>query len=226
MKRTAIIVAGGSGRRAGAGVPKQFRLLAGRPVLMHGIDTLHLSGAWRMVVVLHPDYLTEWSDRLAQLPYKVTAVAGGASRAESVLNAMREIERQGYEPDELIAIHDGARPLLPLDVAEAGWEAAREHGAAIPAIPATDSLRLMHPDGRSEAVDRSLYRCVQTPQVFRADLLMKAYSRPDLSGFTDDASVVEADGIPVAIFAGDPHNMKITNPGDLEMAETLLRMRQ
>lgn len=226
MKRSAIIVAGGSGRRAGAGVPKQFRLLAGQFVLLYSLETLHRSGASRLVVVLHPDYLKEWSTRLAGLPYPITAVAGGGTRTESVLNALREIERQGYDPDELIAIHDGARPLLPVEVAEAGWEAAREHDAAIPTVPSTDSLRLMHSDGTSEAVNRSVYRCVQTPQVFKADLLMKAYSRADLDGFTDDASVVEAAGIPVEIFDGHPHNIKITNPGDLEIAEVLLRMHR
>lgn len=227
MEKIAIVVAGGSGRRVGGGVPKQFRMLAGRAVLEHSLATLHLSGADRLVVVLHPDYLEEWRRRLAALPYPVVAVAGGSSRPESVRNALLEIRRQGCEPGDLIAIHDGARPLLPLQVAREGWVQAAEEGAAIPVVPATDSLRLVKADGdASEAVDRSRYRCVQTPQVFRARILMDAYSQPDLERFTDDASVAEAAGYSVVLFPGHPHNIKITNPGDMEIAEALLRLRR
>ena len=225
MERIAIVVAGGSGQRAGGGVPKQFRLLDGKPVLLHSLDTLHRSGADRLVVVLHPDYLDEWRERLAALPCPVTAVAGGASRPESVRNALCEIRRQGCEPNDLIAVHDGARPLLPLQVARDGWTIGAEEGAAIPVVSPSDSLRMVKEDGdASEAVDRSRYRCVQTPQVFRAHILMDAYSRPGLERFTDDASAVEAAGYSVVLFPGHPHNIKITNPGDLEIAEVLLRL--
>lgn len=225
MEKIAIVVAGGSGRRAGGGVPKQFRLLAGKPVLMHSLETLRRSGATRLVVVLHPDYLEEWRERLTSLPYPVTAVAGGESRPESVRNALCEIKRQGYDYDDLIAIHDGARPLLPLQVAMDGWIMAAEEGAAIPVVPPTDSLRVLEEAGdASKPVDRSRFRCVQTPQVFRAHILMDAYSRPDLEEFTDDASAIEAAGYFVDLFLGHPHNIKITNPGDLEIAEVLLRL--
>lgn len=217
-------MAGGSGQRAGGGVPKQFRLLDGKPVLLHCLETLHRAGATRLVVVLHPDYLDEWRERLAALSYPVVAVAGGASRPESVRNALCEIRRQGYANDDLIAIHDGARPLLPLQVARDGWVMGADEGAAIPVVPATDSLRVLTDGDASEAVDRSRYRCVQTPQVFRAHILMDAYSRPGLERFTDDASAVEAAGYSVVLFPGHPHNIKITNPGDLEIAEVLLRL--
>ena len=207
-------------------MPKQFRLLAGKPVLMHSLETLRRSGATRLVVVLHPDYLEEWRERLTSLPYPVTAVAGGESRPESVRNALCEIKRQGYDYDDLIAIHDGARPL---QVAMDGWIMAAEEGAAIPVVPPTDSLRVLEEAGdTSKPVDRSRFRCVQTPQVFRRELLLDALQSAAASGrsFTDDCAAVEALGQTVSATEGSYENIKVTTPEDIAVAEAFLYRRE
>lgn len=224
LHKIAIIVAGGSGKRAGTPIPKQFCDLDGKAVLEHSIETMHRAGAELIIVVLHSDYLEEWTERLGRLPYNIVTVAGGATRPESVKNALSEAQRRGCQADDLIAVHDGARPLLPLKVAEEGWRVATEHGAAVPVVMPTDSLRRITANG-SEAVARADYRCVQTPQVFRAELLMRACDRPDTDRFTDDASLVECIYPHITLFDGSVENMKITNPGDLEIAAILLKHR-
>ena len=207
-----IIVAGGSGARMGARLPKQFLPLDGRPVLMHTVqrfaDALPQS---RIVVVLC---------RRHGFAVPHIVCTGGANRFESVSNGLRHAGEA-----ELIAVHDGVRPLVSREIIERATEDARTYGAVIPVVRPIDSMRRIDRDG-SRIVDRSLYRIVQTPQVFRADILRNAYARPFDERFTDDASVVEAAGQPVYLCEGSYENIKITTPVDMLTAEALLAQRQ
>ena len=126
-------------------------------------------------------------------------------------------------PDNgLVAVHDGVRPLVSEEVIDNAFEEAKRSGAVIPVIEVTDSLRELTPNGKSKSVPRSLYRSVQTPQVFKTALLKEAYSQPFCDYFTDDASVVEATGKEVKLIKGNTENIKITTPKDLLLAEMLL----
>ena len=223
MKKYAVIVAGGEGTRLGGGLPKQFRALLGKPVLWWSLKAFYDEDPeTRLRVVLHPDYFDEWKALMDSLPeeerYRHDVVAGGKSRTESVKNGIEAIPAS---EDILIAIHDAARPLADVGMIARGWAAAFESGGAVPAIPVTDSLRQI--SGReSKAVDRSEYVAVQTPQVFRSNLLKEAYARQPEAVFSDDASAFEAAGWKPVLFEGSSVNMKITNPGDIEIAALLL----
>ena len=176
--------------------------------------------------MLHPGYFDLWDILAADLPedlrkIKVELVCGGRNRLESVKNGITRID-PGKGAESLIAVHDAARPLVSKDLIKRGWEAARKTGAAIPVVAMTDSIRHLTHHG-SEALDRSRYVRVQTPQVFYGDLLKEAYDRILLPEMTDDASVVESGGKDIALYDGDEENMKITNPLDFKIAELLLQ---
>jgi 2-C-methyl-D-erythritol 4-phosphate cytidylyltransferase len=146
-----------------------------------------------------------------------TLVAGGATRFHSVQHALKTITGNG-----LVAVHDGVRPLVSSATIAACFEAAGREGAAIPVTPLTDSIRQLRPDGASVAVRRENFCAVQTPQVFRLDVLRKAYEQEFCSDFTDDASVVESAGYKVALVAGNTENIKITRPEDFIFAQAMV----
>jgi 2-C-methyl-D-erythritol 4-phosphate cytidylyltransferase len=223
LPRYAILVAGGSGLRMGADRPKQFLLLRGEPVLLHTLRRFAdpALGVAHTVVVLPYDQLDYWQALVAEyaidLPH--TLVAGGATRWASVkagLAALPATPPSGA----LVAVHDGVRPLVPLGVIEATYQAAATHQAAAAAVPPKDSVRMLGAAG-SSPLDRRRLRLMQTPQTFDLDLLRRAYRLPELPTFTDDASVVD-DLHPVHLVEGDYRNLKITTPEDLLLAETLL----
>ncbi len=217
-----IVVAAGSGSRFCSELPKQFHLLGGRPVVMEAIDRLRRYGrGGRVVVVLSSDFMERWVEMCREYGFdSPPTVAGGATRFESVRNA---IEAFGSEA-RIITAHDGARPCVSAEVV-AGVLDAVEGGAeaAIPAVAVTDSLRYVDADGRNEAVDRSQFRAVQTPQGFRGATLREAYAAGYRPEFTDDASVAEACGAHVVLTPGSPYNIKITHPADLAVAELFLK---
>ena len=230
MERTGvIIVAGGSGTRCGGTLPKQFALLGGMPVLARTINVCAeaLPGA-EIVVVLPERYTAFWTDFAARFDVaKHHTAAGGAERFDSV---RRGIEALRSDP-ELIAVQDGVRPLASVGMIRRVAADAAHYGAAIPVIAAVDSLREVEADaeGRitaSHIVDRRRFRSVQTPQIFRAELLRKAYDRPYRADFTDDASVVEAAGGSIHLSEGERSNLKITTPEDFILAEALLAARE
>ena len=225
MKTIAIIVAGGSGTRFGAQMPKQFLELAGKPILMRTILAFEeaLSGGnYEIIVTLPADQMDLWRELCERhgfaVPHRV--VAGGETRWHSVKNALDSIG----DPDgvDVIAVHDGVRPLVSAELIERVFGMARHDGSAIPVVLLNDSVRQVDDDGESHALDRSSLRAVQTPQAFAARLLMEAYQQPYQKTFTDDASVVEAAGHQVTLVMGDPRNLKITRPMDLALAEYLL----
>ena len=226
MRTIAIIVAGGSGTRFGAQLPKQFLELAGRPILMRTIEAFGEScetgdTSLDVIVTLPADQMDLWQQLCEKyafsLPHRV--VAGGETRWHSVKNALAAVGDIAYV--DVIAVHDGVRPLATAGLIRRVLDAARRDGAAIPVVPLNDSVRQVAGD-TSHALDRSSLRAVQTPQAFDARLLLDAYHQPFDPTFTDDASVVERAGHRVTLVDGDPVNLKITRPMDLALAECLL----
>ncbi len=219
MKKYVIIVAGGKGLRMGGELPKQFLPLAGMPVLMH---TLHRFYSYdptiAQVLVLPHEQIAFWhklcTEHNFDLPH--TVVAGGESRFHSVQNGLATVGDEG-----LVAVHDGVRPFVSVTVIAEAFEVAATHGAAIPVLPLVDSLRSVK-GASNRAEERARYRLVQTPQVFRCDLLQHAYHTPYSEAFTDDASVAEAAGNTMHLTAGNTENIKITTPFDLLVAQTIL----
>ncbi len=225
-KTYVIIVAAGSGMRFGAPLPKQYTMLMGRPVLVHTIEAFRrLLPEAEIAVAINPDYERLWTDLWATHGHgdMPQTVYGGASRAESVYNAIRALDP---EDDSVVMVHDGARPVVSGKLISGLFVALDAGEAAVPAIVETDTIRRVTPTG-SETVDRSKYFRVQTPQAFKASLLKAAYSMALEAGFekfTDDASVAEAlRPSCVALTAGDVRNIKITHPLDLAVAEVYLR---
>lgn len=222
-KHTILIVAGGRGTRMGGPQPKQFLELAGRPVLMHTLEAFDRWDASALLIVVLPeDQIDTWK-RLCEAHAFVRAhrvVAGGETRFHSVRKGLDAVASDG-----LIAVHDGVRPLVAPSVIAACFAAAADGGAAIPVAPVVESVREVDADGGSRPVDRTRLRVVQTPQVFRADVLRAAYRLPYDPRFTDDASVVEASGVAVRLVPGNRENIKLTTPMDLLLAELLMRRK-
>lgn len=223
-----IIVAGGSGSRAGGARPKQFRFLGGMPVLARTINTFAaaLPGA-EIVAVLPEQHIGFWKNLSARFDvaeHKI--VAGGAERFHSVRNGLAALTS---DPG-LIAVQDGVRPLGSIAMIRRVAEAAARHGAAVPVVEPVDSFRETDADEAgnvaSHIVDRRFLRIVQTPQIFRADILRPAYEAEYRAEFTDDASVVEAIGQAVCLAEGERENLKLTTPGDFVVAEALIAARE
>lgn len=223
-----IIVAAGSGSRFGGPLPKQFCDLAGRPVLMRTVDAFRTAlPQATMSLVLSDSCMDLWHELCEAHDFVSPAVvSGGSSRYESVSNALTSIPH-GVK---IVMVHDGARPFPPVeyfseycaDIVESGF------CGVVPAVPVTDSLRHVGPDGSNTSVNRAEFRAVQTPQVFDAALFVKAYelSKAISADFTDDASVMTA-AFPdrrISLGRGSYRNLKITNPGDLALAEFYLKM--
>ena len=219
MRTIAIIVAGGSGTRFGAELPKQFLNLKGQPILMRTIQAF--GNGFDVIVTLPEGQIDLWQELCRQhkfaVPHRV--VPGGETRWHSVKNALDSIGDVGGV--DVIAVHDGVRPMVTAEIISRTLEAARRDGAAIPVVALNDSVRQVDGDN-SHALDRSSLRAVQTPQAFDARLLVDAYQQPYEPTFTDDASVVEKFGHHVTLVEGDPMNLKITRPMDLALAEYLL----
>jgi len=221
-----VIVAGGSGRRMGSSLPKQFLLLDGVPVLARTIEAFAeaLPGA-PIVVVLPASQLDFWRDYAARFEVrKHTLAVGGEERFHSVRAGLKALLELG-EGVEFVAVQDGVRPLASPELIRRTLDCALLQGAAVPVIEATDSYRRVTGSG-SEIVDRRPLRLVQTPQIFRTDWLRRAYEQPFDGTFTDDASVVERAGMPVALCEGERSNLKITTRDDLTVAAALLEARR
>lgn len=214
-----IIVAGGSGTRMGSEVPKQFIEVKQKPILMHTIEAFYnLNHQAELIVVIPESQHKFWQTLIQKHNFRIAhkVVAGGKERYYSVKNGLAAVEKKG-----LVAVHDGVRPLVSAETIKKCIDGAVKFDAAIPVVPATESIRKVDGD-KSEAVDRSKYLMVQTPQVFSYDLIQKAYSQDFSPLFTDDASMVENLGCAIHIVEGNVENIKITRPIDLKIAEVLL----
>lgn len=228
-RAAAIVVAGGSGERFGSAVGKQLAGLAGRPVLAWSLQALLDADVFELVVVVCPaerldDYRCSAVDPVTTSTPVVFA-ASGSTRQESVLNGLSKVP----EDFDLIAVHDGARPLVsPELVVEVVRAASAEDVAgAIVGYASVDTLKIVEGGSVVETPDRSRFWAIQTPQVFHADVLRDAYGSAVADGFigTDDSSLVERRGGRVALVEGPRDNIKITLPEDIAFAEAALRAR-
>ncbi len=213
-----VVVAGGSGRRMGGGVRKQYLELDGTPVLLRALTPfLEHPRIGAVVVVLPADDVEAPPAWLRALP--VTCVAGGAERGDSVWNGLRATPGDA----SAVLVHDGARPFVTAGVIDRVLDACAT-GGAIAAVPVTDTIKEVGPDGTIRGTpDRAVLWQAQTPQGFPRAALVAAYERARAEGVaaTDDAALFERYGGPVRVVAGSERNIKVTRPADLVVAEAL-----
>ncbi|WP_333817203.1 bifunctional 2-C-methyl-D-erythritol 4-phosphate cytidylyltransferase/2-C-methyl-D-erythritol 2,4-cyclodiphosphate synthase [Tabrizicola sp.] len=213
MQTAVIIVAAGRGSRMGGEVPKQWQLLAGKPVIAH---TLAAFAGMRVVLVIHPE------DRARAEGLGVPLVEGGATRDASVLAGLEALEGSGVEA---VLIHDGARPLVSPTLVGRLMAALEQHEGAAPALPVADALWRGASGLVAGTVDRAGLWRAQTPQAFRFAPILAAH-RAHPGGALDDVEVARAAGLDVAIVEGEESNLKLTYPGDFARAEAILKGRK
>lgn len=227
IQKAVIIVAGGKGLRMQTDIPKQFIDVNGMPILMHTITNFYrYDSEMQLVLVLPAAHFDFWNELCDKYHFEIkhTVVAGGDTRFQSVLNGLTKIGAV-----ELVAVHDGVRPLVNHETIHRCFDKAQQSGAAIPVVDCVESVREVVGEA-SRAVERSLYKLVQTPQVFEKNLLIEAYKQPFSTFFTDDASVVESyfalseqnSQKQISLVEGNRENIKITTQFDLKIAEALL----
>lgn len=222
-RTAAIIVAAGRGLRAGAGGPKQYRSIAGRTVIARALSAFcEHADVFAVQPVVNPDDTEMFAAAVAGLAAR-PAVSGGATRQASVLAGLEALVDQ--KPD-IVLVHDAARPFVSAAVITRAIEAAGRTGAAVPAIPVTDTIKQVDAAGSVIATpNRAELRIAQTPQAFRYDVILDAHRRAARDGrsdFTDDAALAEWAGLTVATFEGDAANMKLTTPEDFVREEARL----
>jgi 2-C-methyl-D-erythritol 4-phosphate cytidylyltransferase len=222
MKKTAIIVAGGTGQRMGTTLPKQFLAIEGKSILLHTIDQfISAFSDINFVIVLPADYIHEGQNLIAAsgLSQSFQFVAGGDTRFQSVKNGLAQAD-----PASILFVHDAVRCLLTPALIQSCYQQAVEKGSAIPAVSSTDTIRITE-GTKHHVVDRTNVMMIQTPQTFNATLLKKAFEQPYQPSFTDEANVLEASGKEVYLIEGEYENIKITRPLDLAIAEYILAKR-
>ncbi len=216
---TAIIVAAGRGERFNSEVPKQFLELKGKPVIVHSIERISAAPSIdSIVLVLAQEWISKFERLKAEYPKLSSIITGGKTRAESVqngLNSLRECE--------IVAIHDGARPLVSVDEIERVVAKAMDTGAACLVAPVTDTIKSISGGEIAATLDRDKLRRALTPQAFRVDLLRRAFEFDYVVDVaTDDSYLVEKLGHPVAMVEGSRMNITITDQEDMILAEALL----
>ncbi len=226
MAEAVILVAGGTGKRFGSSIPKQFLLLNELPVYIHTISKFLQYNATMQVILVLPmhssdDELRENQKQLSEYFNRpIHNCRGGVTRFDSVKNGLACVESQV----ELIAVHDAVRPLVRTELIQECFSTASEYGNAVPVVDMVYSVRKINGE-ENKAVDRSQYKIVQTPQCFQNTQLVEAYQQANHSSFTDDASVVEHAGYNIKMVKGNPENIKITTPPDLLYAEYLIQQQ-
>ncbi len=216
----AIVLAAGRSTRMGND-DKLWADLNGAPVIAHALRTLSTLEGLSTLVIVGPEQRHEDLRQLVNAPIEVRCVVGGDRRQDSVAAGIAEAPHAGW-----YLVHDGARPLLTSELVARTLDAARAHGAAVPGVPVADTLKQIDETGRVlQTVDRATVRAIQTPQAFAGDLLRRAHATV-ADDVTDDAAMIEAIGEPVFVVEGDPANLKVTRPIDLELARSLLATRQ
>ena len=223
MRNSVIIVAGGSGKRMGVALPKQFLEIDNKALVIYTIEKfLKFDPEIEIILVINEVFFDYWKKikTVSGFEYPVKLAAGGETRFHSVKNGIEKIEG-----DSLVGIHDSVRPLVSVETIQRVYSAADTFGCAIPCIPLKESVRETSGD-KSRPLDRSKIYVVQTPQVFRSGILKHAYNTSYTDAFTDDASVVEKAGYNIKLVEGDEYNLKITTPGDFEIAKILLTLQK
>jgi 2-C-methyl-D-erythritol 4-phosphate cytidylyltransferase len=232
MQVFAIFPAAGLGTRMAGPQPKQFLALNGIPILIHSLRAFaEVKRITQIYVAVRKPEMERTRAQAAEygLNGRVKVVEGGDNRQESVVNALAAVPATD---DDIILVHDAVRPLIDAATIERTIDAVIEHGAAIVGLPAIDTIKQVERTAHGALVTATIPRefivLAQTPQGFRFGLLERAFAEATADGFvgTDEASVVERAGLPVAVVHGSQVNLKITQPGDLELAEFYLRQRQ
>lgn len=223
MKKYAIVVAGGTGKRMNSDLPKQFLPLLGKPVLYYTLKAFLDAYEDLTVILVLPEEHIEKGREIVDAyfnPDRFLFTAGGETRFHSVRNGSALTQ-----DESIIFVHDGVRCLVTPDLIRYCFDSAILNGSAIPTVAAKDSIRQLTTTG-STAVDRSQFRVVQTPQTFHSKILLPALNQIEYKEkFTDEATVVEAFGIDVHLMEGEETNIKITTPADLTIAEQILLRR-
>ena len=217
MAWVAIVPAAGSGTRLGRGEPKALVALGGRPLLASALEMLRSCGIGRIVVAGPPERLADVSSLLRA---GEVAVAGGATRAESVRRAFASLRAS---PEDVVCVHDAARPLVTSSETAEVMRAAEENGAAIAATPIVDTVKKVERGRIAATIDRSGLWAAATPQAFREEILRRVLALEEEA--TDEAALCERLGIPVAIAPISRLGFKVTTPEDLELAEAILAER-
>jgi len=223
MHKYAIIVAGGKGERMGAKTPKQFLELNGKPILIHTLEKFKTTFPTIEIIVALPENQIEFWEgifhtyKLPKVRHQI--VKGGKTRFHSVQNALKLVKEES-----VVAIHDGVRPLVSSETIKRCFAQAEERGNAIPVVEVVDSLRhYSKQEKTNEAVSRSCYKIVQTPQCFTSELILSAYEQDFDKLFTDDATVVEKLGETINLVPGNRENIKITTAEDIFIAEAFIK---
>ncbi|WP_026945285.1 2-C-methyl-D-erythritol 4-phosphate cytidylyltransferase [Algoriphagus marincola] len=224
MQKAAVLVAGGRGTRMGAPISKQYLPIAGLPILMHTLSVFHqVDSATELILVIPKDDFAYWKELCDKFQFQIPhqLVAGGNSRFQSVKNGISAISFE----EGLVAIHDGVRPFVNESVIQESFDKAAETGSAVAVIALKDSIRKLTDDGKNFYQERQYFRLVQTPQTFDLKRIRKAFQVTELPQFTDDASVYEHQGWEVTLISGNPENIKITTPEDMDYAAYLAERR-
>ncbi len=221
MKRAVVIVAGGQGHRMGGEIPKQYQELEGKPIIIHTLQQFYRFDPLMDVVVVmaqkHRNLWNAMATHHAEIS-RVKLAIGGVTRFHSVQNGIQLI-KDGV----IVGIHDAVRPFVSLETLERCYNTANKSGSAIPVIDMDESVRMLKENNSSVHMDRSTLKRVQTPQVFRSEMIKEAYKLTDDHSFTDDASVFESHFEKVTLVEGNRQNIKITTPTDLQLASLFNR---
>jgi len=218
-KKYVLIVAGGSGTRMQAKMPKQFMELEGEPVIMRSIRAFYLyDSSVNIILALPSANMETWKQLCEEYNFEInhSVIAGGKTRYHSVKNALQEVKEES-----LVAVHDGVRPLVSEDTLINCFSKAADKGNAVPCVDLNDSIRQLNSEG-NKALVRSDYRLIQTPQVFDSEIIKLAYKQEYSEEFTDDASLVEKLGFKINLVEGNPENIKITRKIDLLFASAII----
>lgn len=222
MKKVAVIVAGGSGKRMGNVVPKQFLLLKNKPVLWYTIDTfLRAYNDMQVIIVLPQEHIEKGKQIIGMFPTTrdIRITEGGETRFHSVQQGLQLVSEES-----VVFVHDGVRCLISVPLIQRCYNQALEKGSAIPAVAATDSIRIVN--GAAHVVEnRQHVRIIQTPQTFLSSIILPAFEQGYSDAFTDEATVAEANGTTVFLTEGEYDNIKITRPVDLLIAERMIEER-
>lgn len=225
MNKAVVIVAGGRGMRMGSSISKQYLPIGGKPILMHTLSTFYeVDPSMKLILVIPDSDFIYWKELCSQYQFKIShdLVSGGNSRFQSVRNGLDSIKWK----EGLVAIHDGVRPFVSREVILNSFSEAEKSGSAVAVVALKDSIRKLSDDGNSRYEERQYFRLVQTPQTFQLARIKKAFQVTELQQFTDDATVYEHQGWQVSLIAGNPENIKITTPEDMDYAEFLISKKK
>lgn len=218
MKRSFIVTAGGIGQRMESKVPKQFIEIQGKPILMYTLENLYsFDPHAQFILTLPSEWFSYWNDLIKKHKFTIPVelVEGGKERFHSIQNALKIVN------GDVVAIHDGVRPFVSHTTLQNLFEKVSSHKAVIPIVSIKDSLIEIVGD-YSKHVQREKYKIVQTPQIFKTEIIKSAYTHTFSPEFTDDASVVEKSGTRIELVEGNNENIKITSPEDLKLAQFYL----